>query len=316
MKILKKFGSFVNEDLQNMAIEAPEMEAPETAPELNQPNLSTDHTEEEEEDKYSKMLNDLAESLGSEVTIDDRTGGKCVQYEGKTINVYSEDDMYHVDKKKFKTLDEVVSFLKGGQSLSKNNTSEIEEEEIIEEGWRDERDTNPDFFDEEEGYCSICDCNPCNCEDQDFGGEFEDEFIEDDEFESDLREDGLDIDFTEDDIECTDCRNCPCTCEYDENTDIGYPDAHDFDDEDLERDFNESRITKKFKDFVKENFDEEPLTDEQSDDSFEDESFESWLSENDEYLKGEYEEYKLNMEMDKFQPSSFEKWAEEKYNSL
>ena len=51
------------------------------------------------------LLNELAEKLGVEV-IDNH-----VEYNGKIINFYSETEMFHVDKKRFKTVEEVVDYL-------------------------------------------------------------------------------------------------------------------------------------------------------------------------------------------------------------
>lgn len=62
--------------------------------------------EEEGGDKYKKVITDLANELGTEV---DEDGS--INYEGKKINFYSETEMFHVDKKKFKTAEEVINYL-------------------------------------------------------------------------------------------------------------------------------------------------------------------------------------------------------------
>ena len=58
---------------------------------------------EEEGSEYMgvQMLQNLADVLGTEVV------DNSVEYNGKKINFYSETEMFHVDKKKFKTAEEV-----------------------------------------------------------------------------------------------------------------------------------------------------------------------------------------------------------------
>lgn len=62
---------------------------------------------EEEGSEYmgGQMLQNLANALGTEVV------DNSVEYNGKKINFYSETEMFHVDKKKFKTVEEVVDYL-------------------------------------------------------------------------------------------------------------------------------------------------------------------------------------------------------------
>lgn len=62
--------------------------------------------EEEEGDIYYRKLKELADALGSKVE-----DGK-VRYEGKEIIFPSETEMYHVDRKKFETIEEVLNYLK------------------------------------------------------------------------------------------------------------------------------------------------------------------------------------------------------------
>ena len=49
----------------------------------------------------------LADILGSEVI------NNQIEYNGKKINYYSETEMFHVDRKKFETAEEVVDYLEG-----------------------------------------------------------------------------------------------------------------------------------------------------------------------------------------------------------
>jgi hypothetical protein len=68
--------------------------------------MEVEQEEEEGGDKYKKIITDLAAQLGAEVSEDG-----TIDYNGQKINFYSETDMFHVGKKKFKTADEVVSYL-------------------------------------------------------------------------------------------------------------------------------------------------------------------------------------------------------------
>ena len=52
------------------------------------------------------LLNQLANELGTEVDSD-----SSINYEGKKINFYSETEKFHVDNKKFSTVEEVVDYL-------------------------------------------------------------------------------------------------------------------------------------------------------------------------------------------------------------
>jgi hypothetical protein len=149
MKILKKFDSYIKEDLATMAEPAikpsttpapatPTIE-PGTKPERRdrptpirrdrpavepdpQAKMKMDATEEEGTYIGTQMIQDLADALGTEV-IDN-----AVQYEGKTINFYSETEKFHVNKKKFATVEEVVEHLTGGQSAIEKEMRESEEE--------------------------------------------------------------------------------------------------------------------------------------------------------------------------------------------
>jgi len=246
MKILKKFGSFINEDLENMPMDAP-MEAP-ISPETT--TSVVDETEEEEEDKYGKMLKELAEALATKVVKDEKTGALCVKYKGKTINVYSEDDKYHVDKKKFTSYQEVVNYLTGSKTMSKqefrkeignmentlddmsNDLEEIEEdEEMLEEGWRDDMDMNPDHFDDEDDsdVCPSCDCNPCECEyNEDICPSCDCNPCECED-DMDMNPDHFDDEDDEDVCPSCDCNPCECEDDMDMNPDY----FGDEDDEDI-----------------------------------------------------------------------------------
>lgn len=82
-------------------------------------NTMEEEAEEEAGDIYTSKLKELSKKLG--VDIED---GK-LEYKGKEIIFPSETEMYHVDRKKFKTSDEVVDFLQGNkekESQQKNIT--------------------------------------------------------------------------------------------------------------------------------------------------------------------------------------------------
>jgi hypothetical protein len=173
MKILKKFDSYIKEDLATMAEPAikpsttpapatPTIE-PGTKPERRdrptpirrdrpavepdpQAKMKMDATEEEGTYIGTQMIQDLADALGTEV-IDN-----AVQYEGKTINFYSETEKFHVDKKKFTTVEEVVDYLTGGKSPIEKEMIETEEEgESMEDELEEEvEDLEVEFEDEED----------------------------------------------------------------------------------------------------------------------------------------------------------------------
>jgi hypothetical protein len=67
-----------------------------------------DELPEEEGGEYQgqMLLNQLANELGTEVDSD-----SSINYEGKKINFYSETEKFHVDNKKFSTVEEVVDYL-------------------------------------------------------------------------------------------------------------------------------------------------------------------------------------------------------------
>ena len=156
MKILKKFYSYIKEDLEMMAPVPATKPAPSTTPAPATPTIEPgtrperrerptpirrdrpavepdpqakmkmDATEEEGTYIGTEMLQDLADALGTEV-IDN-----AVEYEGKKVNFYSETEKFHVDKKKFATVEEVVDYLTGGNSpkaqMVENDTKSFEDE--------------------------------------------------------------------------------------------------------------------------------------------------------------------------------------------
>jgi len=164
MKILKKFDSYIKENIEETEEEpkvaqtlftsetddelARELEG-ESDKEINQ--SMTDQTEEEDTYIGTQMLNDLAKALGSEVV------DGAVMYDGKKINFFSETEKFHVDKKKFATVEEVVDYLTG----EKSNKQEIQKmetdldemsdevEELEAELEEDDEETVDEYEDEE-----------------------------------------------------------------------------------------------------------------------------------------------------------------------
>lgn len=152
MKILKKFDSYIKEDLDAMAAEPATKPAPSTTPAPATPTvepgtkperrerptpirrdrpavepdpqakMKMDATEEEGTYIGAEMLQDLADALGTEV-IDN-----AVEYEGKKVNFYSETEKFHVDKKKFATVQEVVDYLTGGQPSHSEKIEKMEDQ--------------------------------------------------------------------------------------------------------------------------------------------------------------------------------------------
>lgn len=110
--MIKRYNQFVNGRI-NENIEEVEADLDtDLEQDLDQEldNLPAEDIEEEEEEEagdiYANRLQEVAELLGAQVE-----GGK-VNFEGKEIIFPSETEMYHVDKKKFKTAQEVVDYLK------------------------------------------------------------------------------------------------------------------------------------------------------------------------------------------------------------
>ena len=81
---------------------------------------------EEEGSEYMgvQMLQNLADVLGTEVV------DNSVEYNGKKINFYSETEMFHVDKKKFKTAEEVANYLENSTPVEEVEMTAGREEEI------------------------------------------------------------------------------------------------------------------------------------------------------------------------------------------
>ena len=120
---LKRYDQYINEDLtpdringlsldDEMEIPAEETGAEETG-DVDVTPMNTDAEvamDEEPEEEYEfqgeKMLQELANRLGSEVE------NNMINYNGKKIEFYSETEAFAIDRKgKYKNVDEVISKL-------------------------------------------------------------------------------------------------------------------------------------------------------------------------------------------------------------
>lgn len=134
--MIKKYNQFVKENMDlNTGFE--EEEEGDFSTELGDElgydeeegqNVVTDEYEEEEQpeeegDIYQNRLQELSSALGTEVE-----DGK-IMYNGKKIIFPSETEMFHVDGKKFKTVEEVVNYLEG----SEERPSTQMERDLVEE---------------------------------------------------------------------------------------------------------------------------------------------------------------------------------------
>ena len=147
-RVIRKFDDFVksksiNEDNDPMVtpdlIENEEgFESTERSQEEDDSNLidskedvmpsGSDEEEEEESGEYygTVLLKKLADMLGADIKDNE------IDYNGQKIHFYSETEMFHVGKNKFKTPEEVVEFLKPK-----------EEEEVVESNRFSRRPNSP-----------------------------------------------------------------------------------------------------------------------------------------------------------------------------
>jgi hypothetical protein len=128
--MIKRYNEFVtgkvNEEFDMDSMEAPIVEEPIADTESEVEEAPAELPEEEGGEYQGQiLLNQLANELGTEVEVDG-----SINYEGKKINFYSETEKFHVDNKKFSTVEEVVNYLGGSnESPEHTHTHEHEEEE-------------------------------------------------------------------------------------------------------------------------------------------------------------------------------------------
>lgn len=142
--IIKKYNQFVktNEEVELAAEPVVKPQEPTTLPaepitRPTPPSILPDYTEsdmpapakaelpeEEEGGEYvgQKMMTDLSQKLGVDISEDG-----SINYEGKKINFYSETEKFHVDNKKFSTVEEVLSYL--NTELMDTRLSDVDEDE-------------------------------------------------------------------------------------------------------------------------------------------------------------------------------------------
>jgi hypothetical protein len=99
MGILKKFNEYFYSDTEKEE---------EMGPEPTEPEMEMSGEEEEEAGDYhgSVGMKKIAQALGEELQ------GNEIMHDGHKINFFSETEMYHIDKKKFKSAEEVIDFMK------------------------------------------------------------------------------------------------------------------------------------------------------------------------------------------------------------
>lgn len=119
MRVVRKFNDFVKnkvneniETLENPTEVSPEIKGgiEETDGAEDPGNIIDDPEEgyeEEEGGEYEGTLKmkELAEKLGTSITNNE------INYEGQKINWFSETESFHIGRKKFNTVDEVLKFL-------------------------------------------------------------------------------------------------------------------------------------------------------------------------------------------------------------
>lgn len=139
-RIIKRYDQYIKESIEDIdnIDEIPSNEVDVENPVIHdempgddeKPSEITDSDEEAEEEEGhqyngNKMLAELADKLGTDVI------NNSVEYNGKKINFFSETEMYHVDRKKFKTADEVVEYLNSESNVEEpsSNFGDVHQEE-------------------------------------------------------------------------------------------------------------------------------------------------------------------------------------------
>ena len=145
--MIKRYNQFVKGKVnEDFTIAEPENE-PVVVPREEEQDAPVDNYDEEGEEEGGeyigkKMMDDLSKELGTEIGTDG-----SINYNGKKINFYSETEKFHVDKKKFDTVEDVVNYLEGSNEEPKMTPEEENEMTSEIEG---ERKTGLDDIDEDE----------------------------------------------------------------------------------------------------------------------------------------------------------------------
>ncbi len=162
--MIKKYNQFVNdrinedvddfEDDFDTNQQESELANRDLEDELDEFESEEDFEDEEEEmeeeeggDIYGLKLKEVADKLGVDVV-----NGR-VEYNGKKIIFPSETEMYHVGNKKFKTSDEVVSYLENESGrLADEEADNMKLDDSPKDITEAEADREADEMDEDERY--------------------------------------------------------------------------------------------------------------------------------------------------------------------
>jgi len=109
---LKRFNTYVKENIDmdmDMEEDVEMKDNFQDVPEFDNNKIEEDDVETEEETHEYKgniLMKELAEKLGVKVI------NNSIEYKGQKINFFSETEAFHVGRKKFDTMEEVIDFLK------------------------------------------------------------------------------------------------------------------------------------------------------------------------------------------------------------
>jgi hypothetical protein len=110
MGILRKFNEYFYSNTEKEE---------EMGTEPNEPEMEMSGEEEEAGDYHGSIgMKKIAKALGGELQ------GNEIMHDGHKINFFSETEMYHVDRKKFKTPEEVIGFMKNHVHSKEEHTME------------------------------------------------------------------------------------------------------------------------------------------------------------------------------------------------
>jgi hypothetical protein len=130
---LKKYNEYVKEDLTPMSVESEPLEVEndmtgeiegerrvgqddefmdydgDDASTLIGNNMNDEQEEEEEGHEYegTKLMKELADKLGTNIVNNE------INFDGKKVNFFSEDEKFHIDNKKFDSVEDAFDYLTG-----------------------------------------------------------------------------------------------------------------------------------------------------------------------------------------------------------
>lgn len=95
-----------------------ENEIDDTSNLIDEPEIDDIENKEEEEDgseyKGTKLMEELADMLDTEIKDNE------IEYNGHTVNFFSETEKFHVDDQKFETPEEVYNYLDNPESIKES----------------------------------------------------------------------------------------------------------------------------------------------------------------------------------------------------